>query len=476
MLKKIKLTILIIFLTTLIISGQECIKPIKLEKGPHFFIDDYLISEDSFLIRTVNNPHKLKEPVITSGIRGDENWQPYLSVLRDPQTGRFRVWYNTPVDTNEVSRCHIGYMESNDGIHWIGPPKILKDPFPIQFGVKVLDRGLNYKDPAQRYVLASYLKPGYRVATSPDGINWTSISNKPVFLHNHDITTIAWDPIRKQYIAVVSNRLSGFGDPSNPSIDDNRRIPHETVSKDLLHWKPIWPIIMPMNDIPMEHGETQFYSMSGIITRGDLLIGLVKVLRDDLNATPGKTAKEMGDMNRKAAGLGYTVLAWSRDGVTWERDYQPFIPRNPIPGTFDHAMSWGDDQIIVGNNTYVYYAGYKRGHKVNRFNERQIGLAIMPKDRYVSRDAGLNEGYLITKPLILNADSLAVNANIEGEIQVRLLDENCKPVKGFNWIKLKGNSVDIKADWGKSLNTINGMPVRLQFKMKNAQLFCFYLK
>ena len=476
MVKKIKLTILLILLTAVITSGQKCVKPIRLDKGPHFFIDDYLIANDSFIIRTVNNPHKLKHPIITSGTKGDQNWQPYLSVLRDPQTHMFRIWYNTPVDTSITNRCHIGYMESKDGIHWIGPPKILKDPLPIQFGVTVLDRGVNYKNPSKRYVLATYLKPGFRVSTSPDGIHWTSISDKPVFLHNHDITTLAWDPIRKRYIAVVSNRLSGFGDPSNPSIDDKRRIPHETVSKDLLNWKPIWPIIMPMNDIPKEHGETQFYSMSGIITRGDLMIGLVKILRDDLNATPGKTAKQMGDMHRKAAGLGYTVLAWSRDGVTWERDYQAFIPRNPIPGTFDHAMSWGDEQIIVGNKTYVYYAGYKRGHKINRFHERQIGLAIMKKDRYVSRDAGMNKGEITTKPVVLIGSSLSVNANVIGYFKVRILKQNCQPISGFGWVNVKGNNVDIKVDWKKDLRTLHGKPVRLQFKMKNAQLFCFYIK
>ncbi len=476
MLKKFGITIILLLLVVSGAYGQQCEKPIRLDKGPHFFIDDYLIANDSFIIRTVNNPHKLDHPVITGGMKGDQNWQPYLSVLRDPQTGMFRVWYNTPVDTNQVSRCHIGYMESKDGIHWMSPPKILKDPHPIQFGVTVLDRGVNYKDPAKRFVLATYLKPGFRVSTSPNGFNWTSISDKPVFLHNHDITTLAWDPIRKQYIAVVSNRLSGFGDPSNPSIDDKRRIPHETVSEDLLHWKPIWPIIMPMNDTPKEHGETQFYSMSGIVTRGDLMIGLVKVLRDDLNATPGKTAKQMGDMNRKAAGLGYTVLAWSRDGVTWERDYQPFVPHNPVPGTFDHAMAWGDEQINVGNKTYVYYAGYKRGHKVNRFNERQIGLAIMKKDRYVSRDAGLNEGGITTKPLILNGSSLSVNANIHDEFEVRLLDKDCNPLPGFNWVSVKGNDVDIPVKWNKDLSSLNGKTIRVQFKMKNAQLFCFYLK
>jgi hypothetical protein len=231
-----------------------------------------------------------------------------------------------------------------------------------------------------------------------------------------------------------------------------------------------------MNDTPKEHGETQFYSMSGIITRGDLMIGLVKVLRDDLNATPGKTAKQMGDMNRKAAGIGYTVLAWTRDGITWERDYQPFIPRNPVPGTFDHAMSWGDEQIIVGNNTYLYYAGYKRGHKINRFHERQIGLAIMMKDRYVSRDAGLNEGEIITKPLIIEGKSISINANIHDEFKVRLLDQDCNSIQGFDWVSIKGNDVNIPVKWKKDISSLEGKTVRIQFKMKNAQLFCFYVK
>jgi hypothetical protein len=57
----------------------------------------------------------------------------------------------------------------------------------------------------------------------------------------------------------------------------------------------------------------------------------------------------MGDLDRKAAGLGYTVLAWSRDGETWERDYEPFIPNNSLPGSWDHAMAWGDEQIQVGD-------------------------------------------------------------------------------------------------------------------------------
>lgn len=441
-------------------------KPIELKPGPHLFIDDYLIGSQSFLSRTVNNPDKLPEPVVTGGKDGDQNFQPYMSILRDPDTKRFRIWYGTP---ETASQSHIGYMESEDGIHWIRPHRILKDPHVIKFGVTVLDRGKIFSDPSQRYVLASYLKDGLMIATSPDGLDWTALTDTSVLKHNHDITSLHWDPIRNHYLAIVSvwQRREDW--------QDNERTPHQSVSQDLINWDKPWPIIMPKIGAPIEQGEMQFYAMSGVIPRGDLLIGLVKVLRDDLNATPGKTGKEMGDLNRKAAGLGYTVLAWTRDGKTWQRDHEPFLDRNHVPGSWDHAMAWGDEQIVVGDETYIYYGGYARGHKVARFDERQIGLARLPRDRYVAREADLNLGTLITKPVILNANSMTVNAKVVGEMRVRLLDQNGKPLPNFDWVEIKGDGIDLPVKWKGDLKSLSKKPVYLEFQLKNAQLFGFDL-
>ncbi len=440
--------------------------PIELKPGPQLFIDDYLIAAQSFLSRTVNHPDKLPEPVVTGGKDGDQCFQPYVSVLRDPDTQRFRIWYGTP---ESASQSHIGYMESDDGIHWIRPHRILKDPHPIKFGISVLDRGKDFADPRQRYVFASYLKDGMMIATSPDGLDWIALTDTSVLKHNHDITSLHWDPIRKHYLAIVSvwHRREDW--------KDNQRIPHQSVSQDLIHWEKPWPIIMPKIGAPIEQGEMQFYSMSGVITRGDLLIGLVKVLRDDLNATPGKTGQEMGDLDRKAAGLGYTVLAWTRDGRTWQRDHEPFLDRNHVPGSWDHAMAWGDEQIIVGDETFIYYGGYARGHKVARFDERQIGLARMPRDRYVAREADLNLGTLLTKPVILNASSMTVNAKIVGELRIRLLDENGQPLRNFDWVALKGDGVDLPVPWKGDLKSLKRKPVQIEFQLKFAQLFGFGL-
>jgi len=445
-------------------TGVE--KVIELKPGPHLFIDDYLIAEQSFLSRTVNNPEKFPEPIITGEKGGDDNFQPYMTILKDDKTGRFRIWYNSFID---AGHSHISYMESEDGINWIRPHRVLEDPHPIEYGVSVVDQGEDFPQSEQRYLFAAWNLDGMLISTSPDGLIWTALRPESVLKHNHDITSLHWDPIREQYLAIVSVWKR------NEEWNDNQRTPHQSVSKDLINWEEPWPIMYGKVGAPIEKGETQFYAMSGVIVRGDLLIGLVKILRDDINATPGKTGKEMGDLKRKAAGLGYTVLAWSRDGRTWDRDHEPFLDRNPIAGTWDHAHAWGDDQIIVGDETYIYYGGYARGHKVNRFEERQIGLAKMPVDRYVSRDASINMGILRTKNLILQGEAMTVNANVVGEMKVRLVDSSGSPVDGFDWLNLEGDYIAHQVSWQGDLSTLAGKPVQIEFQLKNAQLFGFTL-
>ncbi len=99
----------------------------------------------------------------------------------------------------------------------------------------------------------------------------------------------------------------------------------------------------------------------------------------------------------------------------------------------------------------------------------------MPRDRYVSRDADLNLGTLITKPLTINAKSITVNANVQGEGRVRLLTADREPLEGYGWVELIGDSIEHKVQWSKPLNTVTSKAVRIEFQLKNAQLFGFNL-
>ena len=290
------------------------------------------------------------------------------------------------------------------------------------------------------------------------------MSPKVVLEHNHDINSLFWDPLRKRYVATISSYLTG------PSWSGQRRVTQQSVSTNLLRWSQPWYVLTP--DDRVDQGQTQFYAMDGFLRRGDLLIGMVKVLRDDLKADSPPDPPD-------AYGVGYTTLAWSHDGEHWLRDREPFLDRSPQRGAWDHAHAWIDEQVPVDQEVYLYYAGYRRGHKVNRFEERQIGLLKMKRDRYVAREAGPSGGSFVTPLLILDAAALTLNADAtSGEVKVQALAPNGAPVPGFSKADCQGIHGDVLAApvrWTQPLTALRGQPVRLEFFLKNARLFAFDL-
>jgi hypothetical protein len=439
----------------LIPDALEASSVIALRPGPHLFLDDYLIAAQSNLSRTINHPRRLPRPVVTGP--EDGNFQPYVTVLRDPETRRFRIWYGVPENAGQT---HLGYMESADGIRWHRPHRVLRDPAFIQFGTSIIDEGPHFADPAKRFKYGWWANGGLNVAASPDGLEWTPLAPGVVLQANHDITSIFRDPIRNRYVALVSFYTTGS------AWAGQRRIPMESVSADLIRWRDPWRIVEPDQE---DEGETQFYGMAGVIARGDLLIGMLKVLRDEERAEGAPEG---------AYGIGYTVLAWSRDGEHWQRDREPFLDRDHTPGTWDHAMSWGDCQLVVGDEVFLYYGGYAWGHKWERFTQRQIGLARMPLDRYASRNAGAERGVLRTPPLTFDASSLTVNADVDGGLQVRVLDESGTPIRGFDWRDcrvIRGDSLAHPVHWKGDVSRLSHHPVMLEFALRNARLYGFAL-
>lgn len=437
--------------------------PLRLGTGPHLFVDDALIARSRHLTRRVNRPQRdpaLGNPIVTG--KGDHCFQPYLTVLQDPTTHRYRMWYGVYNTTNDVTTSHIATMESSDAIHWERPYRQLPDAAPIQFGVSVLDAGPHTPNPAQRYKLGWWKDGGLKLATSPDGLQWTALAPNPVLLHNHDINNIHWDAPRQRYIATVSVYTTG------PTWSGDRRITLHSASRDLLHWEKPWQVLTPVDGV--DEGQTQFYAMCGYLQRGDLWLGLVKVLRDDLRAagTP-----------EGSYGVGYTTLAWSRDGQHWVRDREPFFEPDPTPGAWDHAHAWIDCQLPVGDEVVLYYGGYKNGHKVNRFEERQIGLLRLPRDRYVARAAGAKTAQLRTPRVLLDGRRLTVNAAVRGELRAQLLGANGQPLPGFacaDCRPVRGDGLDQPVQWQGQPALPQGVPVRLEFELREGDLYGFTLR
>jgi hypothetical protein len=309
-----------------------------------------------------------------------------------------------------------------------------------------------------------------RLAVSTDGIIFRPLVDKVILAHDHDITNIWWDPLRQHYTATVSTMMYSERWPGR------RRTTLQSNSNDLFNWS-VPAFVLYADPAAGDPGETQFYAMNAYLVCGPLVIGMVKVLRDDLKAT---------GVSDDAFGRAHTSLAWSRDGVHWVRDQAAFFEPDENSQAWDHAHAWIDEQLIVDDQVYLYYGGYKQGHKKNRFEERQIGLVQMKLDRYVSRYADRQAGFLKTIPLYFNKAprALLVNADVsKGEIRVSLIDaQSGQTIPGFTTASCRAvqqEGLHSEIIWGTAeesrhkLSLLTGREIQIIFQLKNAHLYAF---
>lgn len=456
---------------------------LDLRTGRHLFIDDFLIAEVAGLHRVFHEPRKWPEPVLGALDTPASNAQPYVSVKVD-EGGRFRLWHDARLEPSEMS---LMQWDSLDGISWANPREVLRFN---GYGASIVDEGEESRDRTRRFKLAYWenldlelrynlsKRSGLCVAFSEDGSKWLKYSGNPVLQENWelspendpdrigdprwknslaDIIDVAWDPIRQHFVIAGKSWTQPpeeFG-PVSGSYEFGRRLISQTTSTDFIDWSKPRRIIVPeQTDV----GDIEFYGMK-IVSRGNQLLGFVRVLRDDVDD-----------------GIGYTVLAISNDGRTWKRLRQRFLGRSHAESNaWDHAVAWVGDVVTVEDQEFVYYGGYQLGHKA--FGDRAIGIAFMRRDGFASMEADpLRQGRLLTKPFVLNATSITVNAAVRGQMQAFLRDADGGIVPGFaQGVTIRGDSVAHDVSWERPLEDLVGATVRLEFRLRGASLFGFAL-
>ena len=423
------------------------------------------------------------------------------------------------------------YAESHDGIHWRKPELGLYQFNGSKANNIVLANGdldgvtidpsemAIFKDenpaapPDARYkalVLTRHAEHNTRgliALKSADGLRWTPLVKHPVITDGaFDSQNLAfWDAEHSVYRAYW--RYFDRGTPDQPYV--GIRSIRTATSKDFIHWNNQRDLVYP--DAPRTHLYTN--AVKPYARAPHLLIGFpTRYLERELNnglgearakAAPEKIQQwsaslralpELEQRERRAAAserygsaLTETVLMASRDGVTFKRWEEAFLPPGiEREGTWNYGHQYVAWHVIETKsdlpgapNELSFFATESYwtppGSALRRYTLRLDG--------FVSVQAPMSGGELVTKPVRFTGRQLRLNfsTSAAGSVRVELQDEAGRPLPGFSLEDcppLFGDSVERPVSWrsGTDVGALAGQAIRLRIVLQDADVYAYQFK
>ena len=432
----------------------------------------------------------------------------YATVIQDGD--RYRLYYRGHrylLDAPPLRQAQpevVCYAESTDGLHWERPNLGLYD-WPatqdnsgnkqnniIWRGTPETHNFAPFKDanpacrPDERYkaIAGTDASKGLWTFKSADGIRWSRLSSAAVVtkgaFDSHN--TAFWDVEKRRYTMYVRYFSEG-GFKGLRSIG-------VCYSQDFKAWSE--PVGLDYGASPPQQMYTN--QIGPYYRAPHLLFGFpTRFVARPL--TPHAERLEPVDTRAKFAASiknsgAYTgaeitdgLFMASRDGRSFHRWDEAFLRPGPesagrwIYG--DNYQSYGlfESKSSPKEISFLATEGAWRdaSHRMRRYSLRLDG--------FVSVNAPLSGGELITKPLVFSGKRLSLNyaTSAAGSLRVELQNGAGLPLRGFSLAdadELFGDSVDQQAMWRGSADVaaLQGKTVRLRFTLKDADVFAFQFR
>ena len=287
--------------------------------------------------------------------------------------------------------------------------------------------------------------------SSPDGVHWRMIQQEPLPIPGaFDSLNVAfWDALRGRY-----RLFSRYGDEKH-----GVRAIQSCESDDFLHWTD--PVPHQYADaVPWE----QFYTNATIPCPGaeHVLLSFPK------RFVPDRTRSTEG-MDYPGEGISDAVFMTSRDGVHWDRTFlEAWIRPGLDPRNWTHRNNLPAAGIIpTAPQEWSMYVGENYGWDTNRLRR----ITVRPMG-FASVGAGRAGGELLTPVLTFAGKRLYLNysTSATGSLEVAICDPDGRPLGGFGEMApMFGDELDAPVPY--DLSSVRGTPVRLRFRLQDADLF-----
>jgi hypothetical protein len=441
-------------------------------------VDDWLI-ESTSNSQLVMHPPVRREEVFVFDAPWEGVQSAYVTVMQ--VDSGYRMYYRAGGD---LTREYVAMAVSDDGIHWTRPtlglfeynytttnniiwsgekkaywechnfaPFIDENPAaPVSEKFKAVTLSRRDYGGVTKKILMGFV--------SADGIHWRRIQEDPIITEGafDSHNTAFWDVTRGEYVCYLRNGRDGF-----------RQIMRAT-SSDFINWTdPEW---LEYGDAPLE----QFYT-NGIIAYPDspgLYLGFpMRFVRERTTVWyPPETVDALSD----------GVMMSSHDGLNFHR---PFMEAFIRPGLL--RINWGSGH---GNQTPAWGILQTSPEETSVYWLEQYNIRAQPyhvpvlrrgtvrRDGFASMNAPFEGGEFLTRPIAFGGRNLIVNYSTSavGSLRVEIQDTDGNPRPGYelaSCLEIYGDELERTVRWtgGPDLEALIGVPVRLRFVMKDADLY-----
>lgn len=481
-------------------------KPLDIGSRLELLVDDYLL--EGFRGGIALHMHQpaarevvfplVSDPVVEEEGNGLRAGHAYMTVFEDD--GVFRMYFGVSRDHfTDHSRRWEFYAESDDGISWRTPDLGLfefegskdnnivwtEDLSPFIDGNPACGKEQRYKALTTTHI-AGKKKRALFALSSRDAIRWQPISEEPVITDGaFDSQNLAfWDETRGEYRAYWRDFYADAADKRYRGIKT-------ATSDDFVNWSEAEWLYYPdgvteelytNQVIPYYRAPHIFIGLpSRYVARGEWSEAIEALPEPERR----RSIIERTKVTRIGTALTDTLLMTSRDGVNFKLRGEAFVRPGlrPIDNWIygDNYANWGiveTDSGIEGaakELTFYVSEGSRRNHYSKVY--RRYTLRV---DGFVSARATRLGGELITKPIVFRGKELVVNfsASAAGSIRAEIQDTQGLPISGFSLddcVDGIGDDLERTLKWtgGPDLGRLAGRPVKLRFRLEDADLYSF---
>lgn len=502
-------------------SGRQAV--LEIGQRRELFVDGALVDR-----LTGGAQLRLHHPVPQEiSLEHDKPWEGSVSTFHTTfKDGDIYRMYYVGAHVNDYRAPHEGkateehtdtfcYAESRDGINWYKPVLGLcefggstannilltmgeVDGVPIRLTNPTVFKDENPDvTPDARYkafLSPRDMPPGILAFKSADGLRWKPMAREPVLVEDEfdSQNVIFWDTITKEYRAYWRYWSEAASVEEKSWRPSGYRGMRTATSQDFIHWSA--GTNLAYGDAPPEHLYTtqiKPYYRAPQIYIGFPARYVDRGWTDSLRAMP-ELEHRIGrarSLERKGTALTESQFMASRDGVNFKRWPEAFLrPTIERDGTWAYGnqfISWQvvetKSKIEGAPNEMSLYAveGYWTG------NSTALRRYTLRLDGFVSVNAPLSGGDVVTKPLRFRGNRLTLNfsTSAAGSVRVELQDLDGKPLPGFSLADcppIYGDTLERTVHWAvaqgqpaPSLASVADRTVRVRFEIKDGDLYSF---